>query len=114
MLSEVFRHCKNKKTQFGNVIATATFETTVTWSQEVDMERDIYTVTPKNGQWEIQKGNSPVQTFDRQEEAIQEGRKIAREKWEKEGVPSQLRIKGEDGRFRDESTYGDDPQRYPS
>jgi hypothetical protein len=73
------------------------------------MNREIYTVTPNQGKWELRKGEQAVETFDRQDEAISRGREIARE-----NEPSQLRIKGEDGSFRDEATYGDDPARYPS
>jgi hypothetical protein len=77
------------------------------------MDRQVFTVSPSQGKWKIEGGSSGAE-FEKQSEAIEEGRKLARETWEKDHVPSQLRIKGEDGTFRDEHTYGDDPTKYES
>lgn len=68
------------------------------------MPRTIYRVVPNNGKWELQGPEN--KTFDRQEDAVNAGRDVARN-----NEPSQLVVHEADGTIGYENTYGDDPER---
>jgi len=63
-----------------------------------------------DGGWQLkwEKGSRALRRFDKKEEALGMGRQIA-----KANPPSQLQIRGQDGKIQDEHTYGGDPERYP-
>ncbi len=67
--------------------------------------KNQYIVPADDDRWGVRgEGNSRLtETFRTQREAIERGREIARN----EG--SELRIQGEDGKFREAWSYGNDP-----
>lgn len=73
------------------------------------MKRIRFEVLPAgDGSWDLTRdsvvlGNFPVKSL-----AIEHGMASARSVWSR-GQPSQLLIKGRDGRIQDERTYGEDP-----
>ncbi len=72
-------------------------------------KRNVYHVVPtKGGDWGIKKehGERSVKNFDTQKDAIDAAKDIARNQ-----EPAQVKIHGENGKIRDEHTYGKDP--YP-
>ena len=62
-------------------------------------------VVPRNGKWAVRKTGSVKATkiFDSQQEAINLGRRIARNQ------RTELYIHGRDGRIWDRNSYGHDP-----
>ncbi len=62
-------------------------------------------VVPRDGKWAIRRSGSTKVTkkFDRQQDAIREGRKIARNQG------ADLYIHGRDGQIWDINSYGQDP-----
>mgnify|MGYP001807010273 CR=1 FL=1 len=62
-------------------------------------------VVPKGARWCVRgEGNQrPTASFDTQAQAIERARDIAR----KQG--GELRIQGQDGKFRETRSYGNDP-----
>ena len=64
-------------------------------------------VVPNGSKWSVRKAGSSraTSTFETQGEAIQEGRKIARNQG------TELFIHGRDGRIRERDSYGNDPVR---
>lgn len=73
--------------------------------------RTIYTVTPNDGAWAVVWKRQAVYRSKTKLEAVAKGRKMCRDLLA-DGVLSQLRIKGRDGRVQTEHTYGDDPRRH--
>jgi hypothetical protein len=71
------------------------------------MPRTVLTVGPAVGKgWEVTNdGQGSPQRFDRKEEAVKWARQRARSV-----APSQLRVKGANGRIQTEYTYGSDPR----
>ena len=69
--------------------------------------RQVWDVEPREDGWAVQREGSEHadSTHWTRAEAIDRGVQLAR------ANHGQLRVKGEDGRIRDERTYGDDP--YP-
>lgn len=67
--------------------------------------KNQYVVPTDDGGWGVRgEGNSKLtQTFDTQRQAIERGREIA------QNERSELRIQGEDGKFREGWSYGNDP-----
>lgn len=75
----------------------------------VPLRRVAYHVVPHNGRWKLTRRGSDEETiFERKEDAVQEGARIARTHAE-----SQLLIHLANGRFEEERTYGKDPRRTP-
>jgi len=72
------------------------------------MARNIYDVSPSGDTWTVRKrgATSAAGTFDRKQDAIDFGVKLARA-----NEPSQLVIRRANGTIEDERTYGNDP--YP-
>lgn len=68
--------------------------------------RTRFDVIPNGGEWELRREEQLVSSHGRKDDAVQAGRKAARA-----DQPSQLVVRGEDGKIQDESTYTDDP--YP-
>lgn len=71
------------------------------------MKRSIFTVTPCDGGWEVRGPFSEAWFSLLKKNAVKQGRIIARGR-----QPSQLVIKGRNGRIQTEHTYGNDPERY--
>ena len=69
-------------------------------------ERKSYLVVNHEGGWAIKLDGRILGTFATQEDAEAVARDMARDQ-----EPSQVRVQGKDGKWQDESTYGDDP--YP-
>lgn len=77
-------------------------------------QRNVYTVEPSSKPamdyfgWYVRKHNT-IWTFNRKSDAIKEGIRLA-----KVNAPSQLIIKGRDGRVQKEHTYprSSDPKRH--
>ena len=68
--------------------------------------RAVFTITPGQGGWEVVKdGQGALQNFGRKYQAVKWGREHARRE-----PPSQLRVKGTNGRIQNEYTYGNDPR----
>ena len=70
-------------------------------------KRNVYHVVPTpDGDWGIKKehGSRSIKNFDTQKEAIDTAAEIARNQ-----KPAQVKIHGENGKIREEHTYGDDP-----
>jgi hypothetical protein len=70
------------------------------------MPRSQYHVVPAGDNWKVEKGSQVVGSYDTKDEAVDQGRQVA-----KDNQPSQLVIHTADGRIETEYTYGDDP--YP-
>jgi hypothetical protein len=69
------------------------------------MARTVFRVSPAGaGRWEVSSGSNR-QTFQRKDEAIQYGRRMARA-----AEPSQLVVQRSSGQIEEEFTYGDDPE----
>ena len=77
------------------------------------MKRLVVLVTPsqKLG-WDLVIGRER-HWYPTKKIAVKWGRAEARESWELEGRPSQLVIRGRNGRIQREFTYGKDPRRFP-
>jgi hypothetical protein len=71
------------------------------------MPRTIFTVGPAVGEgWEVSgNGQNSMKHFERKNEALKWARQTARQ-----SQPSQLRVKGANGRIQTEYTYGSDPR----
>ncbi|HXK40080.1 MAG TPA: DUF2188 domain-containing protein [Candidatus Paceibacterota bacterium] len=68
--------------------------------------RRIFNVAPTEGSWRVSiDGGASDRSFDRKEQAVRWARERARG-----AMPSQLRIKGRNGRIQTEHTYGGDPR----
>jgi hypothetical protein len=74
--------------------------------QMSQQRRKVFRITPEGDRWKLHEDSGHESVFDTQEEAVREGRKVA-----KEAGHSQLMVHGADGRFKDENTYDQDP--YP-
>ena len=70
----------------------------------------LHVVTSPQGTWPVKQegAKTPIAEGRTQGEAIKIARGIART-----NQPSQVLIHGEDGRIREEYTYGNDPERSP-
>lgn len=68
------------------------------------MARAVFHVVPADGQWQIEQNGQRVLSHTSQEVAAEEARELARD-----GQPSRVVIHDQDGKIREESTYGDDP-----
>lgn len=89
------------------------------------MKRAIYTVQPNRdarGWWDV-AFNRPEDMLDSgrgycgggyrtKAAAVQHGRAQALDDWNRLRRPSQLRVKGRNGRIQFEHTYGKDPRRF--
>jgi hypothetical protein len=73
------------------------------------MKRAIYTVQPIKGGsgWEILTPDGPFRPGVNKRKTVAQARALA-----KASMPSQLRIKGRNGRLQTEFTYGADPRRW--
>jgi hypothetical protein len=72
--------------------------------------RSVFTVGPASGpskEWEVSAGAGRGHRFPRKDDAVRWAREQA-----KQAKPSQLRVKGANGRIQTEYTYGGDPRRY--
>lgn len=67
-------------------------------------EREVWDVEPRGDGWAVQReGTTQADSLhDRQDDAINRAASLARR------AGGELRVKGEDGKIRDEPTYGDD------
>ncbi|MFA7484147.1 MAG: DUF2188 domain-containing protein [Vulcanimicrobiota bacterium] len=75
----------------------------------VPLRRVVYHVAPHDGRWKLtRRGSDEATIFERKEDAVQEGARIARTHPE-----SQLLIHLANGRFEEERTYGSDHRRTP-
>jgi hypothetical protein len=75
-------------------------------------ERVVYHVVPNSSaeKWLVtQEKGSHRTEHDTKEEAVQEARKLAQQ-----APLGQIKVHKKDGNMEYESTYGDDPPRYPS
>lgn len=68
------------------------------------MTRSQYHVVPAGDAWKVEQGSKVAGTYDTKNEAIEQGRKVARG-----DQPSQLVVHTADGRIETEYTYKDDP-----
>lgn len=71
------------------------------------MDRHVYRVMPHDGSdegWKVESDGTTVNSFDRKEDAVAEGRRLAQN-----NEPSQLVVHTADGKIEDERTYRDDP-----
>ena len=68
------------------------------------MSRTQYWVTPNGSTWLLRRERVLLSTYLRKEDAVREGRRVA-----KANPPSQLLVLRADGTIEDENTYGSDP-----
>lgn len=74
------------------------------------MARIYWFVVVANGNWAVKREAGPaLQTFQLQSAAIDYAATQARTYHQTSGQPTGIRVQGEDGKWRDERTYGDDP-----
>lgn len=64
------------------------------------------------GGWAVTRDSVVIEDFHLKDRAVQHARARAREVW-RAGTPSQLLVKGRNGRIQDERTYGNDPRHIP-
>lgn len=77
------------------------------------MKRRVYRVSAmKAGGWVLTFASGGSMIFATKRNAIEDGRRIAREAWEVHGTPCQLVVHNRDGRIAFEHTYGRDPERF--
>jgi hypothetical protein len=69
------------------------------------MARSIFTVSRAERGWQVTGDGSRSESFSRKEDAVRWGRQHARR-----SMPSQLVVKGANGRIQTEYTYGNDPR----
>lgn len=72
------------------------------------MTRLVYYVGPDNGRWFVQYKGTPYGPYYTQASAIEAAVNSAHAN-ARLGIDSQVLVKGADGRFRAEWTYGNDP-----
>lgn len=75
-------------------------------------ERTVYHVVPNSSgeRWVVSRENAEYrQEFDTKDEAVEHARQKAQE-----GGLGQIKVHKKDGNMEYESTYGEDPRRYPS
>jgi hypothetical protein len=75
------------------------------------MARAIYYVLSAGGGWKVRLGDKDT-AFDTQSQAIDAAVAAAR-KSHANGHDSQVLVQRENGQWRSEWTYGNDPERYP-
>jgi hypothetical protein len=74
------------------------------------MARIYWFVVVAGGDWAVKReGEVASRTFRLQADAIDHAAGLAKAHHQAYGVPTGVRIQGEDGRWRDERSYGDDP-----
>lgn len=72
-------------------------------------KRLVIEITPATDGWDVRaRQGATLSHHDTKEEAIDAGRKAA-----KEAELGQLVVKGRDGRIQEEFTYGEDPEHRP-
>jgi Uncharacterized protein conserved in bacteria (DUF2188) len=64
-------------------------------------------VVPNGDGWPLEVDGQERDTFDTQDEALQEGRQLA------EDQNGELVIHGEDGQIREKDSHGNDPRNIP-
>ena len=75
-------------------------------------ERTVYHVVPDSAaeKWVVSQENATFRReFDTKEEAVEEARKLAQK-----AELGQIKVHKKDGNMEYESTYGEDPEKYPS
>ncbi len=70
------------------------------------MDRTVFRVLPQGDEWVLRQGDAVLATCGHKDDAVHQGRAVARDH-----QPSQLVIHDSHGRIEDEATYRDDP--YP-
>lgn len=79
------------------------------------MARKQYFVSPNSGgllmtaAWKVTTGGMTVKTGATQDECSTWAARTARAEWEQKGIPTQVLIQRPGGQFREEWTYGNDP-----
>ena len=75
-------------------------------------KRAVWSVTwlKKAGRWRL-TGPHGFWWLDVKMDAVKDGAKRARAYHESKGTPTQLRVKGKNGRIQFEHTYGKDPRK---
>jgi hypothetical protein len=75
-------------------------------------DRKVYHVVPNadGSRWVISRENNDTfrEEYDTKQEAVEAAKSRARGE-----EPSQVKVHGSDGNMEYESTYGDDPERFP-
>ena len=75
-------------------------------------DRTVYHVVPNAdvSRWVVSKENNDSfrEEFDTKEEAVEAAKSRARDE-----EPAQVKVHKQDGNMEYESTYGDDPERFP-
>lgn len=78
------------------------------------MKRDRYIIGPalkrELWKWRVTKNGTLLVYADSQRKALSIIVPMLNHRWKQCGEPSELQIKGTDGRIRDSRTYGDDPR----
>lgn len=74
------------------------------------MARFRYFVVKEGTNWEIRfEGQKEKYVYRTQADAMTTARVTAKANWEKNGIPSEVTIQGDDGKWRASDTYGNDP-----
>jgi len=66
------------------------------------MKKNVFVIKGE-GEWKLQVGSSVVSTYQKQGDAAEAGKSVAK------SLGTDLVIQGRDGRFRSKDSYGRDP-----
>jgi hypothetical protein len=74
------------------------------------MARTYWNVVKAAGRWEVRKqGDVAGELFGAQQDAIEHARFLASSEFIESGAPTGIRIRGSDGCWGNERTYGEEP-----